>query len=95
MPSNAPGQYAVYAVQAAGGTVDDLTQQIGVLIVQAPNANFATLLQQYAVIDGYAVIESVSRTRASPAAGALRRPRKWRQVRSGPARPDGRTSSGA
>jgi subtilisin family serine protease len=55
-------QYAVYAVQAAGGTiVNDLSTQIGVLIVQAPSANFAALLQQYAVMDGYAVIDAVSK----------------------------------
>src|SRR3954462_8442560 len=40
---------AVYAVQAAGGTVtNDLTQQIGVLVAESTNANFATLVQQYA-----------------------------------------------
>src|SRR4051812_12511568 len=55
-------QYAVYAVQAAGGTItNDLSSQIGVLIVQAPSSNFISLLQQYAVMDGYAVIASVSR----------------------------------
>src|SRR5215212_10677051 len=49
-------QYAVYAVQAAGGTItNDLSSQIGVLIVQAPNADFLNLLQKYAVMDGYAV----------------------------------------
>src|SRR3954471_19581500 len=57
-------QYAVYAVQAAGGTItNDLSQQIGVLIVEAPNADFLNLLQKYAVMDGYAVIDSVSRDR--------------------------------
>jgi subtilisin family serine protease len=55
-------QYAVYAVHAAGGTiVNDLSSQIGVLVVEAPNADFANLLSQYAVMDGYAVIASVSR----------------------------------
>src|SRR5919197_1674896 len=44
--------YALYAVQAAGGTVtDDLSQQIGVLIAESSNANFATLVQQYALAD--------------------------------------------
>jgi subtilisin family serine protease len=60
-------QYAVYAVQAAGGTVvSDLSKQIGVLIVEAPNANFATLVQQYAVMDGYAVIGAISQDKGTP-----------------------------
>jgi subtilisin family serine protease len=58
--------YAVYAVQAAGGTVtNDLSRQIGVLVAESANANFATLLQQYAVLDGYAVIQSVSTDKAT------------------------------
>jgi subtilisin family serine protease len=58
--------YAVYAVEAAGGTiVDDLSHQIGVLVVESPNADFANLLMQYAVMDGYAVIDAVSRDTAS------------------------------
>ena len=58
--------YAVYAVQAAGGTVtNDLSQQIGVLIAESTNANFATLVQQYAVANGYAVIQSISTDKAT------------------------------
>jgi subtilisin family serine protease len=58
--------YAVYAVEAAGGTiVDDLSQQIGVLVAESGNSDFATLLMQYAVQDGYAVIDSVSRDAAT------------------------------
>jgi lantibiotic leader peptide-processing serine protease len=58
--------YAVYAVQAAGGTVtNDLSRQIGVLVAESSNANFATLVQQYAVINGYAVIQSVSKDKAT------------------------------
>jgi subtilisin family serine protease len=54
-------QYAVYAVQAAGGTItNDLSKQIGVIIAESPAADFATLVQQYAVVDGYAVIDAVS-----------------------------------
>ena len=58
-------QYAVYAVQAAGGTItSNLSKQIGVLIAQSSNANFAQLAQQYAVASGYAVIESISEDRS-------------------------------
>ena len=58
--------YAVYAVQAAGGTVtNDLSQQIGVLIAESSNASFATLVQQYAVTNGYALIQSVSKDKAT------------------------------
>jgi subtilisin family serine protease len=58
--------YAVYAVQAAGGTiVDDLSQQIGVLVAESGNADFANLLMQYAVQDGYAVIDAVSKDTAT------------------------------
>jgi subtilisin family serine protease len=58
--------YAVYAVQAAGGTVvDNLSQQIGVLIAESSSANFATLVQQYAVANGYALIQSVSQDTAT------------------------------
>jgi subtilisin family serine protease len=58
--------YAVYAVQLAGGTVtDDLSRQIGVLIAESANASFATLVQQYAVMNGYAVIQSVSKDKAA------------------------------
>jgi lantibiotic leader peptide-processing serine protease len=60
-------QYAVYAVQAAGGTItDDLSTQIGVIIAQSPNADFATLVQKYAVVDGYAVIDAVSKDKSVP-----------------------------
>ena len=70
--------YAVYAVQAAGGTVtNNLTRQIGVLVAESTNANFATLVQQYAVTNGYAVIQSVSKDEATkqkqpPASGSAR-----------------------
>jgi lantibiotic leader peptide-processing serine protease len=58
--------YAVYAVQAAGGTVtNDLSRQIGVLVAESSNASFATLVQQYAVVNGYAVIQSVSKDKAT------------------------------
>ena len=54
-------QYAVYAVQAAGGTVtNDLSKQIGVIVAESANGNFAELVQNYAVMGGYAVIESVT-----------------------------------
>jgi subtilisin family serine protease len=58
--------YAVYAVEAAGGTVtNDLSRQIGVIVAESSNANFATLVQQYAVTGGYAVIQSVSEDTAT------------------------------
>ena len=71
--------YALYAVQAAGGTVtNDLTQQIGVIVAESSNANFATLVQQYALADGYALIQSVSLDKASkqkpPPVGGSTRP---------------------
>jgi subtilisin family serine protease len=54
-------QYAVYAVEAAGGTItNDLSKEIGVIIAESPAAEFATLVKQYAVVDGYAVIDAVS-----------------------------------
>ena len=57
-------EYAVYAVQAAGGTVtNDRSKQIGVIVAESANANFAQLVQDYAVMGGYAVIESVSEDR--------------------------------
>jgi subtilisin family serine protease len=44
--------YAVSLVSAAGGTVvNDLFGQIGVLVVDSPNALFATLMENYAVVD--------------------------------------------
>ena len=59
--------YAVRAIQSAGGTVtDDLSQQIGVIVAQSTNAQFATLLQRYAVTSGYAVIDGVSKDRRVP-----------------------------
>ena len=74
--------YAVYAVQAAGGTVtNDLSRQIGVLIVESSNADFATLLQQYAVMNGYAVIQSVSRDRATKQKRRRRAARRGRDPR--------------
>ena len=81
-------QYAVYAVQAAGGTItNDLSQQIGVLIVQAPNSDFATLLQKYAVMDGYAVIDSVSRDKGTPQSSKPEGGRK-NGGKSAPSQPD-------
>ncbi len=57
-------QYAVYAVQAAGGqVVSDLSTQIGVLIVESANAEFATLVQQYAVLNGVSL--TVSKDKAA------------------------------
>ncbi len=59
-------QYAVYAVEAAGGkVVSDLSTQIGVIVAESANANFATLVQQYAVTGGYAVIDGVSKDKAA------------------------------
>jgi subtilisin family serine protease len=44
--------YAVSLVQSAGGTVvNDLFGQIGVLVVESPNALFADLMRSYAVVD--------------------------------------------
>jgi subtilisin family serine protease len=44
--------YAVSLVQGAGGTVvSDLFGQIGVLVVESPNALFADLMRTYAVVD--------------------------------------------
>ena len=58
--------YAVRAIQAAGGTVtNDLSQQIGVIVAESANAEFATLLQKYAVTNGYAVIDGVSKDSAT------------------------------
>jgi subtilisin family serine protease len=52
--------YAVGLVTAAGGTVtSDLMNQIGVLIVDSANAAFAQIMQSYAVVNGYAVVEEV------------------------------------
>jgi subtilisin family serine protease len=43
--------YAVSLVEAAGGTVaNDLLSQIGVLVVDSPNALFADLMRTYAVV---------------------------------------------
>jgi subtilisin family serine protease len=70
--------YALYAVRAAGGTVtDDLSTQIGVLVAESSNANFATLVQQYALTDGYALIQSISldkatKQKAPPSGGSTR-----------------------
>jgi subtilisin family serine protease len=59
-------QYAVYAVEAAGGTiVNDLSTQIGVIVADSPVANFADLVKQYAVVDGYAVIDAVSKDKST------------------------------
>jgi len=58
--------YAVQAIQAAGGVVtNDLSQQIGVIVAESPNAQFASLLQKYAVMDGYAVIDAGSPDKAT------------------------------
>ena len=44
--------YAVYAVERSGGTVvSDLFGQIGVLVVESPNAAFADLMRSYAVVE--------------------------------------------
>jgi subtilisin family serine protease len=44
--------YAVYAVESSGGTVvSDLFGQIGVLVVESPNAAFADLMRSYAVVE--------------------------------------------
>jgi subtilisin family serine protease len=52
--------YAVGLVTAAGGTVtSDLMNQIGVLIVDSANAAFAQIMQSYAVVNGYAVVQEV------------------------------------
>lgn len=52
--------YAVALVTAAGGTVtSDLMNQIGVLIVDSANAAFAQIMQSYAVLNGYAVVQEV------------------------------------
>jgi subtilisin family serine protease len=53
--------YAVGLVSAAGGTVtSDLMNQIGVLIVDSANAAFAQIMQSYAVVNGYAVVQEVA-----------------------------------
>ncbi len=81
-------QYAVYAVQAAGGTItNDLSQQIGVLIVEAPNSDFSSLVQKYAVMDGYAVIDSVSRDRGVKQEPPPQQTRKDGGKSAGPADP--------
>src|SRR5687768_717724 len=44
--------YALEIVRAAGGTVtSDLSQQIGVIIAESSNAQFARLLGSYALVD--------------------------------------------
>ena len=44
-------QYALSIVEAAGGSVtNDLSKQIGVMIVEASNANFYALLSSYALV---------------------------------------------
>jgi lantibiotic leader peptide-processing serine protease len=44
--------YAVYAVEAAGGTVaNDLLKQIGVLVVQSASPTFADVMRSYAVVE--------------------------------------------
>ena len=44
---------------------NDLSQQIGVIVAESANAEFATLLQKYAVTNGYAVIDGVSKDSAT------------------------------
>jgi lantibiotic leader peptide-processing serine protease len=64
--------YAVGLVTLAGGTVtNDLMNQIGVLVVESANAAFAEIMQSYAVVDGYAVVEEVGEdfTWTAPHAG--------------------------
>ncbi|MBD0347529.1 MAG: S8 family serine peptidase [Thermoleophilia bacterium] len=69
-------QYAVYAVQAAGGTItNDLSKQIGVIVAESANGNFAQLVQEYAVTGGYAVIDSVSEDRSVTPKGADAQPK--------------------
>ena len=52
--------YAVTLVTLAGGTVtNDLMNELGVLVVDSANASFATVMNQYAVLNGYAVVEEV------------------------------------
>jgi subtilisin family serine protease len=47
-------QYALNIVQAAGGTVtDDLSKQIGVMVVESANSQF------YALLSGYALVQEV------------------------------------
>lgn len=47
---------AVEAVTAAGGTItNDLSKQIGVMVVESSNANF------YALLDSYALVEEIGR----------------------------------
>ena len=73
--------YAVRAIEAAGGVVtNDLSQQIGVIVAESANAQFASLLQTYAVTNGNAVIDGVSKDKAT----------KQKQPRPGVARPDPR-----
>ncbi|MGH2357510.1 MAG: S8 family serine peptidase, partial [Candidatus Limnocylindria bacterium] len=44
--------YALSLVQAAGGSVlSDLSAQIGVMVVESPNALFASVLRGYALVD--------------------------------------------
>src|SRR5687767_2689796 len=44
--------YALEIVRAAGGTVtSDLSKQIGVMVAESSNAQFATLLDSYALVD--------------------------------------------
>jgi lantibiotic leader peptide-processing serine protease len=53
--------YAVGLVTLAGGTVtSDLMNQIGVLVVESANAAFAQIMNQYAVVNGYAVVQAVA-----------------------------------
>jgi lantibiotic leader peptide-processing serine protease len=64
--------YAVGLVTLAGGTVtNDLMNQIGVLVVESANAAFAQIMQNYAVVNGYAVVEEVAEdyTWVAPQAG--------------------------
>jgi subtilisin family serine protease len=78
-------QYAVYAVQAAGGqVVNDLSTQIGVIVAESANANFATLVEQYAVVNGYAVIESVSKDKAAKGRQPHGNPKRGSGLRTNP-----------
>jgi subtilisin family serine protease len=52
--------YAVSLVTLAGGTVvNDFMNKLGVLVVDSANAAFANVMNQYAVLNGYAVVQEV------------------------------------
>ena len=62
-------QYALGIVQAAGGTVvNDLSRQIGVMVVDSANAQFYALLSSYALVEEIGKDDAVG---TSPAAAPL------------------------